>query len=126
MDIFRDPTAEEVQEIEERTKEQKDYIKELIDKQLKGMEYNVTINPSVVSVVINSNDKTLKERIESHFETEDFTEKKDNMALWSGEVKEKVKKKYKEDITVYYYYNVGDYLYINSHDGFITVTYLDY
>ena len=66
------------------------------------------------------------ETIEQQVEGKDFIETRTNMAQWSGEVKEKVKKKYKEDITVYYYYSVGDYLYINSHDGFVTTTYLDY
>ena len=125
-ELFKDPTAEEVQSIEERNKEKSEYIKEIVNKQLEGLNYEITINPSVVSVTINNEDETLKEEIEQQVEGKDFIKTRNNMAQWSGEVKEKVKKKYKEDITVYYYYSVGDYLYINSHDGFVTTTYLDY
>lgn len=125
-ELFKDPTAEEVQSIEERIKEKNDYIKEIVNKQLKGLDYEITINPSVVSVTINNEDETLKKEIEQQIEGKDFIKTRTNMAQWSGEVKEKVKNKYKESITVYYYYSVGDYLYINSHDGFVTTTYLDY
>ena len=125
-ELFKDPTVEEVQSIEERNKEKSEYIKEIVNKQLSELNYEITINPSVVSVTINNEDETLKEEIEQQIEGEDFIKTRTNMAQWSGEVKEKVKKKYKEDITVYYYYSVGDYLYINSHDGFVTTTYLDY
>ena len=125
-ELFRDPTTEEVQSIEERIKEKNDYIKEIVNKQLAELNYEITINPSVVSVTINNENETLKEEIEQQVEGKDFIKTRTNMAQWSGEVKEKVKKKYKEDITVYYYYSVGDYLYINSHDGFVTTTYLDY
>ena len=125
-ELFKEPTAEDVQSIEERNKEKSEYIKEIVDKQLEELKYEITINPSVVSVTINNEDETLKEEIEQQVEGKDFIKTRNNMAQWSGEVKEKVKKKYKEDITVYYYYSVGDYLYINSHDGFVTTTYLDY
>ena len=125
-ELFKEPTAEEVQSIEERNKEKSEYIKEIVNKQLEGLNYEITINPSVVSVTINNEDETLKEEIEQQVEGKDFIKTRNDMAQWSGEVKEKVKKKYKEDITVYYYYSVGDYLYINSHDGFVTTTYLDY
>ena len=125
-ELFKDPTVEEVQSIEERIKEKNDYIKEIVNKQLEGLDYEIAINPGVVNVVINSEDKTLKKEIEQQIEGEDFIKTRTNMAQWSGEVKEKVKNKYKESITVYYYYSVGDYLYINSHDGFVTTTYLDY
>ena len=125
-ELFKEPTAEEVQSIEERNKEKNEYIKEIVDKQLEELKYEITINPSVVSVTINNEDETLKGEIEQQVEGEDFIKTRNDMAQWSGEVKEKVKKKYKEDITVYYYYSVGDYLYINSHDGFVTTTYLDY
>mgnify|MGYP003425144583 FL=1 len=125
-ELFKDPTAEEVQSIEERIKEENDYIKEIVNKQLEGLDYEITINPGVVNVVINSEDETLKKEIEQQVEGKDFIKTRTNMAQWSGEVKEKVKNKYKESITVYYYYSVGDYLYINSHDGFVTTTYLDY
>ena len=125
-ELFRDPTTEEVQSIEERIKEKNDYIKEIVNKQLAELNYEITINPSVVSVTINNENETLKEEIEQQTEGKEFIKTRTNMAQWSGEVKEKVKKKYKEDITVYYYYSVGDYLYINSHDGFVTTTYLDY
>ena len=125
-ELFKEPTAEEVQSIEERNKEKSEYIKEIVDKQLEELKYEITINRSVVSVTINNEDETLKEEIEQQVEGKDFIKTRNNMAQWSGEVKEKVKKKYKEDITVYYYYSVGDYLYINSHDGFVTTTYLDY
>ena len=125
-ELFRDPTTEEVQSIEERIKEKNDYIKEIVNKQLEGLDYEIAINPGVVNVVINSEDETLKKEIEQQVEGKDFIKTRTNMAQWSGEVKEKVKNKYKESITVYYYYSVGDYLYINSHDGFVTTTYLDY
>ena len=125
-ELFKNPTVEEVQSIEERNKEKSEYIKEIINKQLAELNYEITINPSVVSVTINNENETLKEEIEQQVEGKDFMKTRADMAQWSGEVKEKVKKKYKEDITVYYYYSVGDYLYINSHDGFITTTYLDY
>ena len=125
-ELFKEPTAEEIQSIEERNKEKSEYIKEIVNKQLAELNYEITINPSVVSVTINNENETLKEEIEQQVEGKDFIETRTNMAQWSGEVKEKVKKKYKEDITVYYYYSVGDYLYINSHDGFVTTTYLDY
>lgn len=125
-ELFKEPTAEEVQSIEERNKEKSEYIKEIVDKQLEELKYEITINPSVVSVTINNEDETLKGEIEQQVEGKDFIKTRNDMAQWSGEVKEKVKKKYKEDITVYYYYSVGDYLYINSHDGFVTTTYLDY
>ena len=125
-ELFKEPTTEEVQSIEERNKEKSEYIKEIVNKQLEGLNYEITINPSVVSVTINNEDETLKEEIEQQVEGKDFIKTRNDMAQWSGEVKEKVKKKYKEDITVYYYYSVGDYLYINSHDGFVTTTYLDY
>ena len=125
-ELFKDPTVEEVQSIEERNKEKSEYIKEIVNKQLSELNYEITINPSVVSVTINNENETLKEEIEQQIEGEDFIKTRTDMAQWSGEVKEKVKKKYKEDITVYYYYSVGDYLYINSHDGFVTTTYLDY
>ena len=125
-ELFRDPTAEEIQSIEEINKEKSEYIKELVSKQLEGLNYEITINLCAVSVAINSEDETLKEEIEQQIEGKDFIKTRDNMAQWSGEVKEKVKEKYNEDIVVYYYYNVGDYLYINSHDGFVTTTYLDY
>ena len=125
-ELFKEPTVEEVQSIEERNKEKSEYIKEIINKQLAELNYEITINPSVVSVTINNENETLKEEIEQQVEGKDFIKTRNDMAQWSGEVKEKVKKKYKEDITVYYYYSVGDYLYINSHDGFVTTTYLDY
>jgi major membrane immunogen (membrane-anchored lipoprotein) len=125
-ELFKDPTVEEVQSIEERIKEKNDYIKEIVNKQLEGLDYEIAINPGVVNVVINSEDETLKKEIEQQIEGEDFIKTRTNMAQWSGEVKGKVKNKYKESITVYYYYSVGDYLYINSHDGFVTTTYLDY
>ena len=125
-ELFKDPTVEEVQSIEERIKEKNDYIKEIVNKQLTGLDYEIAINPGVVNVVINSEDETLKKEIEQQVEGKDFIKTRTNMAQWSGEVKEKVKNKYKESITVYYYYSVGDYLYINSHDGFVTTTYLDY
>ena len=125
-ELFKEPTAEEVQSIEERNKEKSEYIKEIVNKQLEGLDYEIAINPGVVNVVINSEDETLKKEIEQQIEGEDFIKTRTNMAQWSGEVKEKVKNKYKESITVYYYYSVGDYLYINSHDGFVTTTYLDY
>ena len=125
-ELFKNPTAEEVQSIEERIKEENDYIKESVNKQLEGLDYEITINPGVVNVVINSEDETLKKEIEQQLEGKDFIKTRTNMAQWSGEVKEKVKNKFKESITVYYYYSVGDYLYINSHDGFVTTTYLDY
>ena len=125
-ELFKNPTAEEIQSIEERIKEKNDYIKEIVNKQLEGLDYEIAINPGVVNVVINSEDETLKKEIEQQIEGEDFIKTRTNMAQWSGEVKEKVKNKYKESITVYYYYSVGDYLYINSHDGFVTTTYLDY
>ena len=125
-ELFKDPTVEEVQSIEERNKEKSEYIKEIVNKQLEGLEYEIAINPGVVNVVINSEDETLKKEIEQQVEGKDFIKTRNNMAQWSGEIKEKVKNKYKESITVYYYYSVGDYLYINSHDGFVTTTYLDY
>ena len=125
-ELFKDPTVEEVQSIEERIKEKNDYIKEIVNKQLEGLDYEIAINPGVVNVVINSEDETLKKEIEQQVEGKDFIKTRTNMAQWSGEVKEKVKNKFKESITVYYYYSVGDYLYINSHDGFVTTTYLDY
>ena len=125
-ELFKDPTTKEVQSIEERIKEKNDYIKEIVNKQLEGLDYEIAINPGVVNVVINSEDETLKKEIEQQVEGKDFIKTRTNMAQWSGEVKEKVKNKYKESITVYYYYSVGDYLYINSHDGFVTTTYLDY
>lgn len=125
-ELFKDPTVEEVQSIEERIKEKNDYIKEIVKKQLEGLDYEIAINPGVVNVVINSEDETLKKEIEQQVEGKDFIKTRTNMAQWSGDVKEKVENKYKESITVYYYYSVGDYLYINSHDGFVTTTYLDY
>ena len=125
-ELFKVPTVEEVQSTEERNREKSEYIKEIVDKQLEKLNYEITINPSVVSVTINNEDETLKEEIEQQVEGKDFIKTRNDMAQWSGEVKEKVKKKYKENITVYYYYSVGDYLYINSHDGFVTTTYLDY
>ena len=125
-ELFRDPTVEEIQSIEATNKEKGEYIKEIVNKQLEGLNYEITVNPGAVSVAINSNDETLKKEIEQQIEGEDFIKTRDNMAQWSGEVKEKMRKKYKEDIVVYYYYSVGDYLYINSHDGFVTTTYLDY
>ena len=125
-ELFKEPTSEEIQSMEERNKEKSEYIKEIVDKQLVELNYEITINPSVVSVTINNEDETLKKEIEQQIEGKDFIKTRTNMAQWSGEVKEKVKNKYKENITVYYYYSVGDYLYINSHDGFVTTTYLDY
>ena len=92
-ELFKDPTVEEVQSIEERIKEKNDYIKEIVNKQLEGLDYEIAINPGVVNVVINSEDETLKKEIEQQIEGEDFIKTRTNMAQWSGEVKEKVKKK---------------------------------
>ena len=72
-ELFKNPTVEEVQSIEERNKEKSEYIKEIVKKQLTELNYEITINPSVVSVTINNEDEALKEEdLEIPFSDVDF------------------------------------------------------
>ena len=117
----------EKREAEEKAlKEKEDFMYGITSQQVSGLPCRIEWNSYCIKVYITDNETNLINSIVADVEDTRYTQIKQNLGLWSGEMKEKYYKQFNESLVVRYYYYAGEEWFGTSEDGFILSDYLMY
>jgi HD superfamily phosphohydrolase len=120
----------EKREAEERAwKEREDFMYGLTAQQTGGLPCKIEWWDSYIIVHITDNEQNLVNSVANDAEDVRYTQIKQNIALWSGEMKEKYTKQFNihfENFTVKYNYYAGENWFGTAEDGFGVSDYLMY
>ena len=117
----------EKREAEEKAlKEKEDFMYGITSQQVSGLPCRIEWNGYCIKVYITDNETNLINSIVADVEDTRYTQIKQNLGLWSGEMKEKYSKQFNERPIVRYYYYAGEEWFGTSEDGFVLSDYLMY
>ena len=117
----------EKREAEEKAlKEKEDFMYGITSQQVSGLPCRIEWNSYCIKVYITDNEASLINSVTADVEDTRYTQIKQNLGLWSGEMKEKYSKQFNENLVVRYYYYAGEEWFGTSEDGFILSDYLMY
>lgn len=117
----------EKREAEERAwKEREDFMYGITSQQVSGLPCRIEWDNYYIKVYITDNETNLINSIVTDVEDTRYTQIKQNLGLWSGEMKEKYSKKFNETPIVRYYYYAGEEWFGTAEDGFVLSDYLMY
>ena len=117
----------EKREAEEKAlKEKEDFMYGITSQQVSGLPCRIEWNSYCIKVYITDNETNLINSVASDVEDARYTQIKQNLGLWSGEMKEKYYKQFNESLVVRYYYYAGEEWFGTSEDGFVLSDYLMY
>ena len=117
----------EKREAEEKAlKEKEDFMYGITSQQVSGLPCRIEWNSYCIKVYITDNETNLINSIVADVEDTRYTQIKQNLELWSGEMKEKYSKQFNESLIVRYYYYAGEEWFGTSEDGFVLSDYLMY
>lgn len=117
----------EKREAEEKAlKEKEDFMYGITSQQVSGLPCRIEWNSYCIKVYITDNEANLINSVVADVEDTRYTQIKQNLGLWSGEMKEKYYKQFNESLVVRYYYYAGEEWFGTSEDGFVLSDYLMY
>ena len=117
----------EKREAEEKAlKEKEDFMYGITSQQVSGLPCRIEWNSYCIKVYITDNEANLINSVATDVEDARYTQIKQNLELWSGEMKEKYYKQFNESLVVRYYYYAGEEWFGTSEDGFMLSDYLMY
>ena len=117
----------EKREAEEKAlKEKEDFMYGITSQQVSGLPCRIEWNSYCIKVYITDNETNLINSIVADVEDARYTQIKQNLGLWSGEMKEKYSKQFNESPIVRYYYYAGEEWFGTAEDGFVLSDYLMY
>ena len=117
----------EKREAEEKAlKEKEDFMYGITSQQVSGLPCRIEWNSYCIKVYITDNETNLINSIVADVEDTRYTQIKQNLGLWSGEMKEKYSKQFNEMPIVRYYYYAGEEWFGTAEDGFVLSDYLMY
>ena len=117
----------EKREAEERAwKEREDFMYGITSQQVSGLPCRIEWDNYYIKVYITDNETNLINSIVNDVEDTRYTQIKQNLGLWSGEMKEKYSKQFNETPIVRYYYYAGEEWFGTAEDGFVLSDYLMY
>jgi hypothetical protein len=120
----------EKREAEERAwKEREDFMYNLTAQQTGGLPCKIEWWDSYIIVYVTDNEQNLVNSVANDVEDTRYSQIKQNIALWSGEMKEKYTKQFNihfENFTVKYNYYAGENWFGTAEDGFGVSDYLMY
>ena len=117
----------EKREAEEKAlKEKEDFMYGITSQQVSGLPCRIEWNSYCIKVYITDNETNLINSIVADVEDTRYTQIKQNLELWSGEMKEKYSKQFNESPIVRYYYYAGEEWFGTAEDGFVLSDYLMY
>lgn len=117
----------EKREAEEKAlKEKRDFMYGITSQQVSGLPCRIEWDSYCIKVYITDNEANLINSVAADVEDARYTQIKQNLGLWSGEMKEKYYKQFNESLVVRYYYYAGEEWFGTSEDGFILSDYLMY
>ena len=117
----------EKREAEEKAlKEKEDFMYGITSQQVSGLPCRIEWNSYCIKVYITDNETNLINSIVADVEDTRYTQIKQNLGLWSGEMKEKYSKQFNETPIVRYYYYAGEEWFGTAEDGFVLSDYLMY
>ena len=117
----------EKREAEEKAlKEKEDFMYGITSQQVSGLPCRIEWNSYCIKVYITDNETNLINSIVADVEDTRYTQIKQNLGLWSGEMKEKYSKQFNESPIVRYYYYAGEEWFGTAEDGFVLSDYLMY
>ena len=117
----------EKREAEEKAlKEKEDFMYGITSQQVSGLPCRIEWNSYCIKVYITDNETNLINSIVADVEDTRYTQIKQNLELWSGEMKEKYSKQFNERPIVRYYYYAGEEWFGTAEDGFVLSDYLMY
>ena len=128
--LERERIEREKREAEERAwKEREDFMYSLTAQQTGGLPCKIEWWDSYIIVYVTDNEQNLVNSVANDVEDSRYTQIKQNIALWSGEMKEKYTKQFNihsENFTVKYNYYAGENWFGTAEDGFGISDYLMY
>ena len=117
----------EKREAEEKAlKEKEDFMYGITSQQVSGLPCRIEWNSYCIKVYITDNETNLINSVTADVEDTRYTQIKQNLGLWSGEMKEKYSKQFNENLVVRYYYYAGEEWFGTAEDGFVLSDYLMY
>ena len=105
-------------------KEREDFINNIISQQIGGINYEVERFGQYIWITIIDNDPNLINSVTADIEDVRYTQIKQNIAAWTGELKEKYTNRFKEEVSVKYTYNAGEKWFGTAENGKIIADYL--
>lgn len=128
--LEKERIEKEKREAEERVwKEREDFMYSLTAQQTGGLPCKIEWWDSYIKVYVTDNEQNLVNSVANDVEDVRYTQIKQNIALWSGEMKEKYTKQFDihlENFTVKYNYYAGENWFGTAEDGFGVSDYLMY
>ena len=125
--LERERIEREKREAEERAwKEREDFMYGITSQQVSGLPCRIEWDNYYIKVYITDNETNLINSIVTDVEDTRYTQIKQNLGLWSGEMKEKYSKQFNERPIVRYYYYAGEEWFGTAEDGFVLSDYLMY
>ena len=125
--LERERIEREKREAEERAwKEREDFMYGITSQQVSGLPCRIEWDSYYIKVYITDNETNLINSIVADVEDTRYAQIKQNLGLWSGEMKEKYSKQFNESPIVRYYYYAGEEWFGTSEDGFVLSDYLMY
>ena len=128
--LERERIEREKREAEERAwKEREDFMYSLTAQQTGGLPCKIEWWDSRIIVYVTDNEQNLVNSVANDVEDTRYSQIKQNIALWSGEMKEKYTKQFNihsENFTVKYNYYAGENWFGTAEDGFGISDYLMY
>ena len=128
--LEKERIEKEKREAEERAwKEREDFMYSLTAQQTGGLPCRIEWWDSYIIVHVTDNEQNLVNSVANDIEDVRYTQIKQNIALWSGEMKEKYTKQFDvhlEYFTVKYNYYAGENWFGTAEDGFGVSDYLKY
>ena len=117
----------EKREAEEKAlKEKEDFMYGITSQQVSGLPCRIEWNSYCIKVYITDNEANLINSVTADVEDARYTQIKQNLGLWSSEMKEKYSKQFNERLIVRYYYYAGEEWFGTAEDGFVLSDYLMY
>ena len=128
--LEKERIEKEKREAEERAwKEREDFMYSLTAQQTGGLPCKIEWWDSYIKVYVTDNEQNLVNSVANDVEDVRYTQIKQNIALWSGEMKEKYTKQFNihsENFRVKYNYYAGENWFGTAEDGFGISDYLKY
>ena len=125
--LEKERIEKEKREAEERAwKEREDFMYGITSQQTSGLPCRIEWDNYYIRVYITDNETNLINSIVGDVEDTRYTQIKQNLGLWSGEMKEKYSKQFNESPIVRYYYYAGEEWFGTAEDGFVLSDYLMY
>ena len=128
--LERERIEREKREAEERAwKEREDFMYSLTAQQTGGLPCKIEWWDSRIIVYVTDNEQNLVNSVANDVEDTRYSQIKQNIALWSGEMKEKYTKQFNihsENFRVKYNYYAGENWFGTAEDGFGVSDYLMY